>query len=129
LAYDPPLVELSGDAHVRGTSTRGEPFAVRSGNLHFELADAPDSLARRIRGLSATDGFALSFGETLAATGQDLELRRGAGQLYMTGEPVRLRWIGVEFASPWIEIDLFLRALRTGKFSASPTQAEQERAP
>jgi len=129
LAYEPPLVELSGDAHVRGTSTRGEPFEVRAGNLRFELADSPDSMARRVRGLSATEGFSLGFGEALAAMGDALEMRRGAGQLYMTGNPVRLRWIGVEFASPWIEVDLFLRALRTGKFSASPTRAKQERAP
>jgi hypothetical protein len=128
LVYDAPLMELTGSAEVRGTTTRGEPFGVAAGSLRFALADTPDSLARRIQGLVANGGFALHFGEVLAASGAELELHRGPGALRMTGEPVRLRWHGVEFESPWIELDLVLRALRTGKFTshlATPT-AEQE---
>ncbi|TAJ24896.1 MAG: hypothetical protein EPO68_00780 [Planctomycetota bacterium] len=129
IVYDAPLVELSGAAEVHGTTTRGEPFDVTAGSLRFALADTPDALARRIQGLAAKGGFALHFGEILAASGEELELRRGPGALRMTGDPVRLRWHGVEFASPWIELDLVLRALRTGKFTSQLVVPAAERRP
>lgn len=127
--YEAPLVELSGSAQVRGTTARGESFDVAAGSLRFALADTPDSLARRIQGLSAQGGFALRYGGLLEANGQELELRRGPGALRMTGDPVRLRWLGVQFESPWVELDLVLRALRTGKFKSQLIKPVAEQQP
>lgn len=129
IVYDAPLVELTGAARVRGTTTRGERFDVAAGSLRFALADTPDSLARRVQGLAANGGFSLHYGEILDAEGDELELRRGPGSLRMTGNPVRLSWLGVEFTSPWVEIDLLLRALRTGKFTSRPAPPAPEQRP
>jgi hypothetical protein len=129
IRYLAPLLNLEGDAQIRGTATPGERFDIAAERLRFVLADTPDTLVRRIQGLTASGGFRMHYGAILSATGEELVLERGPASLRMTGRPVHVDWLGVAFSSAWVEIDLLLRALRTGPFAARPADVSRSGRP